>query len=85
MADEKIVTVNIRKDLLKVSKWRRGNRALPAITKTLEKMYKNQRIIIGKTLNEGIWKRGLENPPSKLKLKVSKVDDKTVKVEMEKS
>ena len=42
---------------------------------------KTEKVVLGKYLNEEIWKNGPKNPPSKVSVKVVKEDD-IVKVEL---
>jgi len=82
MAEEKILTLNMRKEMSKGPRYRKINRLISTLRKKIQKMYKDQKIIIDKTVNEEIWKRGTINPPASLKLKIITVDEKTVRVEM---
>lgn len=81
MVEEKILTINIGKRLIKVPKWKRTGKALRIIRGILEKQTKTK-VKIDKNVNEKIWKRGIENPPTKLRIKIVKVDDKTSKAEL---
>jgi len=84
MADEKILTLNVRKDLLRTKTWKRGGSVAGVLRKKIQKMFKEQRLIIDKGVNEEIWKRGMKNPPMRLRLKATKVDENTVRIELEK-
>jgi large subunit ribosomal protein L31e len=82
MADEKILTLNLRKKMLKVAEWKRGKYYSRLFRKMLEKNLKTDKIKIGTKVNEKIWKRGTENPPLKIRIKSVKQDDGTVKIEL---
>lgn len=82
MAEEKILILNMRKEMAKGPRYRKINRIISFLRKKIQKMYKDQRVIIDKSVNENIWKRGTQNPPASLKLKVITVDEKTVRIEM---
>jgi len=84
MAEEKILTLNMRKDLAKTRRGRKANKVISVLRERIQKIFKEQRIVIDKTVNDKVWKSGMKNPPAKLKLKVTKVDDETVRVELEK-
>lgn len=78
---EKIVTINLRKRLIKTPRWKRAKQAAKILRGTLERRTKGE-IKLDKTINEKIWSRGIENPPSKLRIKITKVDEKTFKAEL---
>jgi ribosomal protein L31E len=78
MADEKIITINLRKEVLKAPRWSRGKRAVKVLKEFLAKQVKVEKIIIDKSISEKIWKE----EPNKLRIKLTKVDDKTFKAEL---
>jgi large subunit ribosomal protein L31e len=78
MADEKIVTVNLRREVLKAPRWSRSKRAVKVLKEFLEKQVEAEKIDIDKSISEKIWK---ENP-SKLRIKLVKVDEKSFKAEL---
>ena len=82
MSEEKILTINLRKKLVKNSRWRRAKDCSKFFRETLEKRFKTDKIKIDKKVNEKIWERGIENPPFKLRVKSIKSDDGTVKIEL---
>ncbi len=72
--EEKIYTV----PLIKTKNFpttKRAKIAMKEIRMFLKKHTKNDSIKIDKSVNEAIWERGIKNPPSKIRLKVVKVDD----------
>jgi len=82
MAEEKILTINLRKKLVKVAKWRRAKDYVKFLRERLKRNFKTEKIKIDKKLNEKIWERSMENPPVKLRVKVVKLDDGSVRVEL---
>jgi large subunit ribosomal protein L31e len=78
MADEKIVTVNLRKEVLRAPRWSRSKRAMKVLREALVKQAKVERVVIDKAVSEKIWKE----EPNKLRIKLSKVDDETFKAEL---
>jgi large subunit ribosomal protein L31e len=82
MAEEKIITVNLRKELKKVPRWKRAKKAVKILKEILKKQTKTENLKIDKALNEKIWSRSSKNPPTKLRIKIVKVDDKTSKAEL---
>jgi len=81
MAEEKVVVLNLRKKLLKTPKWKRSKELMGLLKKIIEKQG-SKKITIDKKLNEKIWSRSIENPPTKLRVKIIKPDDKSVRVEL---
>jgi|SRR3989344_7934432 len=80
MADEKIYTIPLRDAYNKAHKKRvpYAKRLVESFIKTHTKA---QSIKIGSHLNDELWKRGIEKPPSKVRVK-SVMDEKTAKVEL---
>lgn len=82
MAEEKIITVNLRKEVLKSSRFTRASRAAKLLRHVLEKNVKTKNLKIDNKLNEKIWEKSGEKFPSKIRVKIVKVDDKTSKAEL---
>jgi len=81
MVEQKIVTINFRKKLVKVPKWKRAKQTTKILREILEKQTKGK-VKFDKTINEKIWSKGIENPPSKVRVKIVKVDEKNFKAEL---
>jgi len=81
MAEQKIVTINLRKKLVKVPRWKRAKQATKILREILEKQTKGK-VKFSKTINEKIWSKGIENPPSKVRIKIVKIDEKNFKAEL---
>jgi ribosomal protein L31E len=81
MADEKIITINIRKKLKMTPYWNRSSTAARMIRDILEK-HSKKKIKIDKSLNEKVWERSIQNPKTKLKIKITSIDEKTAKAEL---
>lgn len=78
MAEERMIVLNLREDLVKAGRRKRGNRLVRILRESAQKNFKDQKIIVDKAVNDEVWK----NLPTRLKLKLTKVDEKTVKVEL---
>ncbi len=78
---ERVMVINLRKYLIEAPRVKRANRLIRILREKIQKNFKGCRILIDKSVNEEIWKRGAKKPPAKLKLKVKKSDD-VVKVEV---
>ncbi|AEH25562.1 50S ribosomal protein L31e [Pyrococcus yayanosii] len=67
---EVVFTVPIRKIKKIVPRWKRAPRAVKFVKEFVRRHAKVQEVIIDPKLNEKIWERGIEKPPSKLRVKV---------------
>ncbi|MBI4019799.1 MAG: 50S ribosomal protein L31e [Candidatus Aenigmarchaeota archaeon] len=78
MADETkeiIYTIPLRKDLLKGPVGRRAPRAVNIIREYVRKHSKVNDVKVSKGINEALWVRGIQKPPSWIKVKVKKDGD----------
>ncbi len=75
MAEEKIVTINVRKFLKKIPKWRRTSSVMKIIKTQLQKQTKSKKLIMDKKINQKVWANGIENPLTKIRVKVVKEND----------
>ena len=82
MAEEKVFTINLKKEFSKNSRWKKSNRASREVRRFLERHMKSDQVKIGSSINEAIWARGDQKPPSKLKIKAVKDDDEVVRAEL---
>ncbi len=73
---ERMYNVPLRKEFLKVPKYKRAKKAVTALREFLVRHMKSENIIIGKDVNEYIWDNGIENPPHHVKIVAKKEDDK---------
>ena len=71
--EEKIIVLNLRKDLIKT--WKRSEKASRVIKKLLSKKLKKGKIKIDSKLNHFVWSRGMKRPPMKIKIRVVKEGD----------
>jgi large subunit ribosomal protein L31e len=82
MADERILTINLKKRIVRGPKWRRNSYGMRLIRELIKKHAKVEKVKIDKSLNEKMWSKSVQKPPTILRLKIVKVDDKTVKAEL---
>ncbi|MBT4334726.1 hypothetical protein HOD61_02820 [archaeon] len=77
MADrlERLYVIPLRRGFLKAAKHKRSSKSIRLIKEFLKKHMKTENILIGKYLNEAVWKNGPKNPPSKVNIKVIKEND----------
>lgn len=79
---ERTYTIPLRKEYLKVPRWKRTNKAVIAAKKFLQKHMKSENVKLGKHLNEKLWKHGIKNPPHHVKVTVLKDEKGVVKAEL---
>jgi len=72
MTEEKYLTLNLRKLLVRKQNWRRSESAIFILRKLLKRHLKTDKIKISTALNNLIWKRGIKKPKTKLKVKAVK-------------
>jgi large subunit ribosomal protein L31e len=72
MVEEKYLTLNLRKLLVKKQNWRRSESAIFILKRLLKRHLKTDKIKISTALNNLIWKRGIKNPKTKIKVKAVK-------------
>lgn len=75
---QRTYNVPLRKEWLKVPKYKRAKKAVTGLKIFLTRHMKCENLIIGKHLNEAIWKHGIKNPPHHVKVDVLREDDLVV-------
>jgi large subunit ribosomal protein L31e len=87
--EEKIFTINLRNAISKVAKWNKSKRSAYFVRDFLKRHMKGDEIKIGQSITEEIWKRGDQNPPSKIRIKAIETEEgegeekkKIIKAEM---
>ncbi len=84
-AIERTYTIPLRREWLKSVKYKRAKKAVRAICDFLMrhmKITEREDIKIGKYLNLELWKHGIKNPPSRVKVNVTKDDKGVVRAEL---
>ena len=79
---ERTYNVPLRKEFLKVPKYKRAKKAVTALKQFLVKHMKSDDVKIGRYLNDEIWKHGIKNPPHHVKLNAVKDKDGLVTAEL---
>lgn len=77
---ERIYTIPLRA-VKKAPRWKRGNRAITLIREYLARHTKSEYIVLDSTINEKVWARGSQKPPSKIRVKVTEEED-VIKAEL---
>jgi large subunit ribosomal protein L31e len=83
---EREYVIPLRKEWMKVPRYRKTNKAVKAVKEFLVKHMKIRdrdlnKIKVDRYVNELLWARGVKNPPSKIKVKAIKESD-IVRVEL---
>lgn len=73
---ERKYVIPLRKEFSKVQRYRRAYKAVKAAREFLIHHMKVKDVRLGKELNEFILKNGRKNPPSRVEVKVVKVEEK---------
>jgi large subunit ribosomal protein L31e len=84
MADnlaERIYIIPLR-DARRMPRWKRANGAIKDIRKYLAKHMKSEDVKLDKSINEKVWSRGSEKPPSKIRVRAMKMEDGQVQAEL---
>ena len=79
---ERTYTIPLRKEYMKVARWKKTKKAVSAVREFLSKHMKSEDIKLGKALNEKLWQHGIRNPPHHVKVSVSKDEKGVVKAEL---
>jgi large subunit ribosomal protein L31e len=77
----KVITIDLRKELVRKPYWRRTKDAASILRRFLEKKTRSEKILIGKKLNDVLWSRGIQNPAMKLRVKIIK-EGETIRAEL---
>jgi ribosomal protein L31E len=78
VAEEKIVTINLRKKLLKKARWKRNKIAISRIREMIKRISKAEKVVFEKKLSNKIF----SEPLSKIRIRTIKIDDKSVRAEL---
>ena len=82
MALERTYVIPLRKGWLKAPRYRRAKKAVNTLKEFLVRHMKSDDVRLMPELNLEIWKHGMKNPPSRVKVNVSKDDKGVVKVQL---
>ncbi|MGV8151168.1 MAG: 50S ribosomal protein L31e [Candidatus Woesearchaeota archaeon] len=79
---ERTYNVPLRSGFRNKTMYKKTKKAVTTLREFLKQHMKSDKILIGKNLNEHLWKHGIKNPPHHVKITVIKEDDGTVKAEL---
>ncbi len=78
--DERIYTVPLRKAYWTGSRLRRANKSVRILKEFVERHMKPEELLIQPEVNEMIWKRGMQSPPRRIRIRATKNEDNLVRV-----
>lgn len=84
---EREYIINVREEISKVPRYRKTEKAVTAVREFLIRHMKvydkdKNKIKLSKWLNEYLWKRGIRNPPTKIKIRAVKFSDGIIEAEL---
>jgi large subunit ribosomal protein L31e len=79
---DRTYNIPLRKEFLKVPKYKRSKKAVTALRKFLKRHMKSDNIRIGRFANEIIWQHGIRNPPHHVQVHAVKDDKGVVTAEL---
>lgn len=76
-------TIPLRRGYANTPRYKRTHKAIRVLKAFLIQHFKTEDIKLGKELNEFMWRHGIKNPPSRVKVTAVQDKDGVVKVELE--
>jgi large subunit ribosomal protein L31e len=77
--EERVYTVPLKKAWA-APRWKRAEKAMRVLREFVERHMKPMNIIIDPEVNEAIWRRGIQKPPRRIRVRMTKDMDGTVRV-----
>lgn len=68
----KIITINLSKQTSKKPRWKSSSAVIKVLRSSIKKRTNSEDVKISKALNEHIWKKGIQKPSKKLRVKLVK-------------
>ena len=78
---EQIYIIPLR-EAKRAPRWKRSNTAVKDIRKYLAKHMKSTDVKLDMSINERIWERGSQKPPSRIRVRAMKFEDGQVQAEL---
>ena len=80
--EQKTVTISFSKPIYgrRLPRVRRAPRAIKYLRKRIQRHWDVEEVTIDEKVNEFIFKRGIENPPRRITVKITKTEDDSVEV-----
>ncbi|MEX2701658.1 MAG: 50S ribosomal protein L31e [Candidatus Baldrarchaeota archaeon] len=78
--EERIYVIPLAKKFIYTPRQKRAEKAVRVLKEFVERHMKPEKIIIDPEVNEKIWERGIQSPPRKIRVRVTKDKEGVVKV-----
>ena len=78
---ERILTLPLR-EVVKVPRYRRAPYAVRVLKRQVGRHMKSDNVWLEPPVSEAIWKRGIENPPRKIRVRAVRFEDGLVEVSL---
>ena len=72
---EKVLTLNLRRYILRAPRFKRAKKAIKALRELLIRHSKARVVKMSVRLNQYIWSRGIKKPPAKVKVRIVKKEE----------
>ncbi len=82
MALERTYIIPLRRGWLKAARYKRAKKAVNTLKEFLVRHMKSETVLLMPELNIELWKHGIKNPPSRVKVNVIKDDKGVVKAQL---
>uniref|UniRef100_A0A7C2NT45 Large ribosomal subunit protein eL31 n=1 Tax=Archaeoglobus fulgidus TaxID=2234 RepID=A0A7C2NT45_ARCFL len=81
---ERVYSIRLRHKMKRYPRWLRAKKAVRYVRKFLSRHMKvePENVKIDRSVNEKIWERGAERPPTRIRVRAVKFDDGIVEVEL---
>ena len=82
MAVERTYIIPLRRGWVKAARYKRAKKAVNTLKEFLVRHMKSETVLLMPELNIELWKHGMKNPPSRVKVNVVKDDKGVVKAQL---
>ena len=81
---ERVYSIRLKHKMKRYPRWLRAKKAMRYIRMFLSRHMKVEpdKIKIDKSINEKVWERGAQKPPSKIRIRAVKFEDGVVEAEL---
>jgi len=80
IVEERLYTVPLRRAFWTGSRLRRSNQAVRVLREFVTRHMKPEELLIQPEVNDRIWARGIQKPPRRIRVRVTKNSDNLVRV-----
>ncbi|HIH40170.1 MAG TPA: 50S ribosomal protein L31e [Halobacteria archaeon] len=82
--EENIYIIPLRKTVLKIPKWERSKAAMKEIRRFIARHNHTEedKVFLSRSINQKIWEKGAERPPSAIRVRTIRSEDGEVDAEL---